>query len=83
MASAPLLASVADLGHALRLEVVAEGGETAEQLALLRRVRCDLDQGYGLHRPVDRVGIAQLLAAQPPLRLDPPVLASPLLSEVG
>ncbi len=71
MASAPLLAAMVALGHALGLEVVAEGVETAEQLALLRSTRCDLGQGYGLHRPVNREGIAALLAGKPALSLHP------------
>ena len=40
------------LGHALRLEVVAEGVETPEALVMLREMGCDLAQGYWLSRPV-------------------------------
>jgi len=39
------------LGHTLGLEIVAEGIETAEQLAELRRRDCALGQGYFLGRP--------------------------------
>ena len=34
------------------LDVVAEGCETAEQLAFLQQRNCDLVQGYYLSRPV-------------------------------
>jgi diguanylate cyclase (GGDEF)-like protein len=40
------------LGHALDLTVVAEGIETAGQLDELRRIGCDLGQGFHLGRPV-------------------------------
>jgi diguanylate cyclase (GGDEF)-like protein/PAS domain S-box-containing protein len=50
------------MGRALGLEVVAEGVETAEQLAFLREHRCDEMQGYLLSRPVPADDLAQLLA---------------------
>ncbi|MBD0345805.1 MAG: EAL domain-containing protein [Coleofasciculus sp. Co-bin14] len=40
------------LGHGLKLEVVAEGVETQEQLAFLRSIQCDGMQGYLLSRPL-------------------------------
>ena len=49
--SAAIVASVLDLAHAVGLDVVAEGVETAEQLDLLRRLGCDHAQGYHLARP--------------------------------
>ncbi|WP_026278972.1 EAL domain-containing protein [Thioalkalivibrio sp. ARh3] len=45
-----ILRTVINLGHSLHLELVAEGVETAEQLAFLRREGCDLYQGW-LHSP--------------------------------
>jgi diguanylate cyclase (GGDEF)-like protein len=48
------------MAHGLRLKVVAEGVETAEQLAFLRAQHCDAVQGYFLHRPLpeDEVTLA-------------------------
>lgn len=43
--------AVVDLGHRLGLEVVAEGVETPQQLACMRRERCDIVQGYLFARP--------------------------------
>jgi diguanylate cyclase (GGDEF)-like protein len=40
------------LGHNLRLEVVAEGVETSDALAMLREMGCDIVQGYWLSRPL-------------------------------
>jgi diguanylate cyclase (GGDEF)-like protein len=47
-----IVRSVIDLAHALGLTVVAEGVETADQAAHLRRLGCDLAQGYHFARPL-------------------------------
>ena len=59
--TASLVAAIIAMVHTLRLKVVAEGVETAEQLALLRRYGCDLVQGYYLSRPVRAAEIVPLL----------------------
>ena len=50
-----LVSVIINLAHALKLNVVAEGVETEEQLSQLRRLRCDEIQGhlYGKPVPVD------------------------------
>jgi diguanylate cyclase (GGDEF)-like protein len=50
--AAPLVGAVAELGRSLGLTVVAEGIETAEQLAVVRAARCDAVQGYLVSRPL-------------------------------
>jgi diguanylate cyclase (GGDEF)-like protein/PAS domain S-box-containing protein len=47
-----IVRSMIDLGHNLGLKVVAEGVEHADDLVLLRRLGCDLAQGYHLARPL-------------------------------
>ena len=47
-----IVRSMIDLGHNLGLEVVAEGVEHADDLQLLRRLGCDLGQGYHFSRPL-------------------------------
>jgi len=46
------------LAHALNMRVVAEGVETAEQVAFLKARRCDEIQGYVIAKPLppDKVG---------------------------
>lgn len=56
-----IIKSIITLAKNLRLEVVAEGVETAEQLACLRRYGCDLVQGYFYSQPVSADKISELL----------------------
>ena len=46
-----IVKSVLQLGESLQLEVMAEGVETEEHLALLKTFGCDLFQGYYFSRP--------------------------------
>jgi len=47
-----LVHAMINLAHNLSLEVVAEGVETPEQLALLRSFGCDQAQGYLISKPL-------------------------------
>ncbi|MDD2742506.1 MAG: EAL domain-containing protein [Rhodocyclaceae bacterium] len=53
------------MGHNLRLKVLAEGVETADQLALLRKMGCDMAQGFYFSRAVPAEQLADLLREQP------------------
>ncbi len=68
-----LLEGIVALGHALRLEVVAEGIETSAELAVLETLGCDLGQGYLFGRAVDPTTAEGLLATPTPC---PATLAS-------
>ena len=46
------------LAHAIGLQVVAEGVETEDQLALLRSLQCDMAQGYLFDRPRPAIELA-------------------------
>ena len=47
-----ILTAVLGLARALALDVVAEGVETPEQVAVLRRLGCGVAQGYHFSRPL-------------------------------
>ncbi len=52
------------LAHDLGLHVVAEGVETAEQLARVKQPRCDAVQGYLFSKPLPAEEIGMWLAAE-------------------
>jgi diguanylate cyclase (GGDEF)-like protein/PAS domain S-box-containing protein len=56
-----IAAAVIALGHKLNMRVIAEGVETAEQLAFLRDNQCDEIQGYHFSRPIKPDAIEALL----------------------
>src|SRR5690606_30291795 len=45
--------AIVQMAHSLGLTTIAEGVETAEQLALLREKGCDAIQGYHFSRPLE------------------------------
>jgi diguanylate cyclase (GGDEF)-like protein/PAS domain S-box-containing protein len=57
-----LVAAMIQMAHSLGKRTVAEGVETPEQLARLRRLECDVVQGYLLGRPMPGADVAALLA---------------------
>ncbi len=48
----PLIESIVGMTHKLGMQVVAEGVETKAQLDTLRRIGCDVVQGYLMSKPV-------------------------------
>ncbi|MFB9239304.1 putative bifunctional diguanylate cyclase/phosphodiesterase [Plantactinospora siamensis] len=56
--------AVIQLAHALRLDTVAEGIESAEQAAVLRELGYTRGQGYHLAHPMTAEGVSHLLAGQ-------------------
>jgi diguanylate cyclase (GGDEF)-like protein len=47
-----IVRSVIDLAHSLGMHVIGEGVETIDQMLALRRMGCDIAQGYYVSRPV-------------------------------
>ena len=58
---ATLLSAVISMGKSLRHHVIAEGLETAEQLAFLQDHNCDEAQGYYFSRPLSGPDFSKLL----------------------
>ncbi|TCS33770.1 diguanylate cyclase (GGDEF)-like protein [Paucimonas lemoignei] len=63
--------AVLGVAHSLRLKVVAEGVETAEQLQLLMDNHCDEMQGYYFSRPLPAEQCTQFLQQKQQLSLAP------------
>ncbi|MGZ8181606.1 MAG: EAL domain-containing protein [Methylobacter sp.] len=59
-----IAATIIAMGHMLGFKVLAEGVETAEQLAFLQDKGCDAYQGYLKSKPVPADEFAELLRAQ-------------------
>jgi diguanylate cyclase (GGDEF)-like protein/PAS domain S-box-containing protein len=60
-----IVTAIITLAHTLGLSAVAEGVESALQLAELRRLDCDRGQGYFMARPAGGYEIGELLAESP------------------
>jgi EAL domain-containing protein (putative c-di-GMP-specific phosphodiesterase class I) len=56
-----IVRAVIGLAHALDLEVVAEGIETAEQLSRLQALGCELGQGFYFAKPLPGVEMEERL----------------------
>ena len=65
-----IVVAVRQLARALGLVVIAEGVETADQVAALQGIGCELAQGYYFARPMERDRIDALLDAGEPWRLE-------------
>lgn len=58
-----ITAAIIAMGHHLGFKVLAEGVETAEQLAFLRVHGCDMYQGYLHSKPMPAADFVQLLSS--------------------
>lgn len=58
---ATIASAIIMLGHNLKMRVIAEGVETAGQLAFLRDMKCDEIQGYYFSRPIPADELEKLL----------------------
>jgi diguanylate cyclase (GGDEF)-like protein len=64
-----LVSAIISMGHALGLEVTAEGVETEAELSFLRERRCDRAQGWYFGRPVPSAELSAILDANDRRRL--------------
>ena len=62
-ANLPIVQAVISLAHGLGITVVAEGIETAAQLARLRTLACDRGQGFFFARPMPAEDLGPMLLA--------------------
>lgn len=62
---APIAAALISFARGLNLKVIFEGVETTEQLAFLRRNRCDEVQGYLISPPLEPEAFAEFVKQRP------------------
>lgn len=60
--SLEIVRGIITLAHSLGKQVIAEGVETGEQLALLRSLECDYGQGYLFSEPIEPEAARKLMA---------------------
>ena len=60
---AVIVSTIISMAHSLKLKVIAEGVETAEQLAFLKQQGCDEIQGYYFSKPVSAEEFTKLLSS--------------------
>lgn len=60
--SLEIVRSIITLAHSLGKDVIAEGVETGEQLALLRSLGCEYGQGYFFSKPLETEATGKLIA---------------------
>jgi diguanylate cyclase (GGDEF)-like protein len=58
-----IVSAIAAIARALKVSVVAEGVETADQLCALRRLTCQQAQGYHFARPISPDDFAELIGS--------------------
>ncbi len=73
--NAVLVQAIIAMAHGLRLEVIAEGVETAAQWEYLRALNCDFLQGYYFGRPMPQAEFEDFLATQ----LEKPIQAQSIV----
>jgi diguanylate cyclase (GGDEF)-like protein len=67
--SRAIVEAIVHLSHSLGKTVVAEGVEDEAQLAAIRRLKCDIAQGYLFSRPIPAADVATFLLRQSGQRL--------------
>jgi diguanylate cyclase (GGDEF)-like protein len=68
---------IIDLGHALGIDIFAEGVETPAQATLLRELGCNFAQGYLFGRPASKVEAIKRLQRVATTKSDAPESAEP------
>ncbi|WP_414517804.1 EAL domain-containing protein [Nostoc sp. PCC 9305] len=60
-----IIETIITLAHKLGMDVTAEGVETKEQLAFLKKLNCEYGQGYFFSRPLDKAAALALIVKNP------------------
>lgn len=73
---AAIVTAITQMAHSLKLRIVAEGVEQAEQLEYLKDCACDAYQGYYFSKPVAAEDFTKLLAKNFPVKDEDQTLSS-------
>ncbi|MBE9125505.1 MULTISPECIES: putative bifunctional diguanylate cyclase/phosphodiesterase [unclassified Coleofasciculus] len=60
-----IVRTIVTLAHSLRMDVIAEGVETLEQLSELKLLKCEQGQGYFFSKPLTKEAAGKLLTQVP------------------
>jgi diguanylate cyclase (GGDEF)-like protein len=74
--NAEIVRTIVMLARSLKMDVVAEGVETQDQLAQLAMLECEYGQGYYFAKPLDGEGAGKLLADRHTYQIPLPALDS-------
>jgi diguanylate cyclase (GGDEF)-like protein/PAS domain S-box-containing protein len=74
--NAEIVRTIMMLARSLKMDVVAEGVETTDQLTQLAMLECEYGQGYYFSKPLDVAGAARLLADGHTYQITIPALES-------
>jgi len=58
-----IVSAIIAMAHSLGLEVIAEGVEDGSHIHQLRKMKCDIVQGYYIAKPMPAAEFEQLLAS--------------------
>jgi len=75
--SLEIIRTIVALAHNLGMDVIAEGVETAQQLAQLKTLGCEYAQGYYFGKPADQETAWAMLAAAAEVHVSPAGFAPP------
>ena len=59
-----IIRAIVALAYNLKMDVIAEGIETAKQLAQLKALKCQYGQGYLFSKPINSYGMEALIIAE-------------------
>jgi diguanylate cyclase (GGDEF)-like protein len=65
-----IVKAIIPLAHSLKLDVVAEGVETEEQLLKLKALGCEYGQGYFFSPPLNDEAVVALIATMPRMEIE-------------
>jgi diguanylate cyclase (GGDEF)-like protein/PAS domain S-box-containing protein len=61
-----IVRTIISLAHTLKMQAIAEGVETQEQMKILQELNCEYAQGYFFAKPLDSFAIEELLSNYSP-----------------